>query len=104
MTDPAAAGLPGTKRVKLPPNPSSTRLAYEREFAAAALHIGAPHVAGHARARTGDAPAATSRPMAEVQVKSTTSGWLCEVCEEVLAAGEPRCNVYCQAGRCVRRE
>ena len=67
MVDPAAAGLPGPKRAKLPPNPSSTKLAYERESAAAALHPGAPHVIGHTRAKTSNAHTASSGATADVQ-------------------------------------
>ena len=67
-TDPAAARLPGAKRFKLPPNPSSTKLAYERDFSASALHLGAPHVAGHMHAKTGDAPATSSTLIVDMQV------------------------------------
>jgi hypothetical protein len=68
VADPAAARLPGAKRFKLPPNPSSTKLAYEREFSASALHLSAPHVTGHMRAKTNDTPAASSSTTADMQV------------------------------------
>ena len=79
--EPLAAQLAGGKRLKLPPNPSSTKLAYEREFAAVALRSGA-HGSSLARTTAGDPVAAGPVARADVQVSRVTTSPACQILQD----------------------